>query len=164
MKRPRSTPIAFLSYILFTLLALNSAGFGQSNGDVTQPQPPMTDKKAKTTKIHNETLIDDYFWLREKTNPAVTAHLEAENSYAEAMMKPTAGLQEKLYKEMVGHIKETDMSVPYRWGNYFYYKRTEQGKQYPIYCRKKGSIDAPEELLLDQNELAKGFKFFNIGA
>jgi oligopeptidase B len=164
MKGLRSTPVALLSYILFTLLALNSAGFGQSNGDATQPQPPMTDKKAKTTKIHNDTMIDDYFWLREKTNPTVTAHLETENSYAEAMMKPTAGLQEKLYKEMVGHIKETDMSVPYRWGNYFYYKRTEQGKQYPIYCRKKGSIDAPEEVVLDQNELAKGFKFFSIGA
>jgi oligopeptidase B len=164
MKRLRSFPLALLSFILFTLLALNSAGFGQSTGDATQPQPPMTDKKAKTTKIHNDTMIDDYFWLREKTNPAVTAHLEAENSYAEAMMKPTAGLQEKLYREMVGHIKETDMSVPYRWGNYFYYTRTEQGKQYSIYCRKKGAIDAPEEVVLDQNELAKGFKFFHVGA
>ncbi|MFN2515949.1 MAG: S9 family peptidase [Pyrinomonadaceae bacterium] len=123
----------------------------------------MTEKKAKTTKIHDDTLVDDYFWLREKSNPAVTAHLEAENSYAESLMKPTAGLQEKLYKEMVGHIKETDNSVPYRWGNYFYYTRTEQGKQYPIYCRKKGSAEAPEEVVLDQNELAKGFKFFSIG-
>jgi len=94
----------------------------------------------------------------------VTAHLEAENSYAEALMKPTAALQEKLYKEMVGHIKETDRSVPYQWGNYFYYTRTEQGKQYPIYARKKGSVDALEEIVLDQNELAKGFKFFNISA
>jgi oligopeptidase B len=164
MKRLQLAPIMLVSLIVFTLPALNRASFAQSNGDATRPQPPMTDKKAKTTKIHDDTLVDDYFWLREKSNPAVTAHLEAENSYAEAMMKPTAGLQEKLYKEMVGHIKETDMTVPYRWGNYFYYTRTEQGKQYPIYCRKKGSLEAPEEVVLDQNELAKGFKFFSIGA
>lgn len=124
----------------------------------------MTEKKTKTTKIHNHTMIDDYFWLREKSSPEVIAHLEAENSYAEAMMKPTAALQEKLYKEMVGHIKETDVSVPYRWGNYFYYTRTEQGKQYSINCRKKGSLDAKEEVLLDQNEMAKGLKFFSVGA
>jgi len=146
------------------ILTLNGASLAQSNGDAPKPQPPMTEKKTKTTKIHNDTLVDDYFWLREKSNPEVTAHLEAENSYAEALMKPTAALQEKLYKEMVGHIKETDRSVPYQWGNYFYYTRTEQGKQYPIYARKKGSVDALEEIVLDQNELAKGFKFFNISA
>ena len=99
----------------------------------------MTEKKTKTTRIHDDTMVDDYFWLRDKKNPAVIAHLEAENSYAEAAMKPTAALQEKLYKEMVGHIKETDTSVPYRRGNYFYYTRTEKGKQYPINCRKKGT-------------------------
>lgn len=124
----------------------------------------MTEKKTKTTKIHNDTMVDDYFWLREKSNAEVISHLEAENAYAEAMMKPTAALQDKLYKEMVGHIKETDVSVPYRWGGYFYYTRTEQGKQYPINCRKKGSLDAKEEVVLDQNELATGLKFFSVGA
>ena len=123
----------------------------------------MTEKKTKTTKIHNDTMIDDYFWLREKSNPDVIAHLEAENAYSESMMKPTAALQDKLYKEMVGHIKETDKSVPYQWGNYFYYTRTEQGKQYPIYCRTKGKHGA-EEVVLDQNKMAEGFKFFSIGA
>ena len=123
----------------------------------------MTEKKTKTTKIHNDTMIDDYFWLREKSNPDVIAHLEAENAYSESMMKPTAALQDKLYKEMVGHIKETDKSVPYQWGNYFYYTRTEQGKQYPIYCRTKGK-DGAEEVVLDQNKMAEGFKFFSIGA
>lgn len=122
----------------------------------------MTEKKTKTTKIHNDTMVDNYFWLREKSNPAVTTHLEAENTYAEAAMKHTAALQEKLYKEMVGHIKETDTTVPYRWGGYFYYTRTEQGKQYPINCRRKGSLDAPEEVVLDQNEMAKGLKYFSI--
>lgn len=158
------TAKARLLIVLPICLALNGAGFAQSNPDANTPQPPMTEKKTKITKIHDDTITDDYFWLREKTNPEVVAHLEAENAYAEAMMKPTAALQDKLYKEMVGHIKETDVSVPYRWGDYFYYTRTEQGKQYPINCRKKGSPDAKEEVVLDQNELAKGLKFFSVGA
>lgn len=124
---------------------------------------PMTTKKPKTTNIHGVTLVDDYFWLREKTNPDVMTHLQAENAYAEEVMKPTAGLQEKLYKEMLSHIKQTDENVPYRQGNYFYYTRTVEGKQYPIFCRKKGSTDAPEEIVLEVNEMAKGQKFMSIG-
>ena len=123
----------------------------------------MAEKKSKTTDIHGEQLLDDYFWLREKNNPAVLAHLKAEDAYAEQVMKPTAALQEKLYKEMLSHSKQTDTNVPYRWGNYFYYTRTEEGKQYPIFCRKKGSPDAPEEIVIDQNELAKGQKFMSVG-
>ena len=161
MKRPLSA-IARVLVILSAVAMPGTAGLGQSNSDTHAPEPPMTEKKTKTTKIHDYTIADDYFWLREKTNPAVIAHLEAENAYAEAFMKPTAALQEKLYKEMVGHIKETDVSVPYRRGNYFYYTRTEQGKQYPINCRKKGSLEAPEEIVLDQNELAQGLKFFSV--
>jgi oligopeptidase B len=91
-------------------------------------------------------------------------HLKTEDAYAEAMMKPSAPLQGKLYKEMLSHIKQTDVNVPYRWGDYFYYTRTEEGKQYPIFCRKHGSLEAKEELLLDENELAKGQKFMNVGA
>jgi oligopeptidase B len=164
MKRLRTTPLALLLFIMAAVLMPGGASFAQSNGGVSTPQPPMTPKKTKTTKIHNDTMIDDYFWLREKTNPEVIAHLEAENAYAEAMMKPTVALQEKLYKEMVGHIKETDVTVPYRWGGYFYYTRTEQGKQYPVYARKKGNVKAKEEVLLDLNELAKGFQFYSVGA
>jgi len=156
----RKTAVARLVIILSIITALNVTSFAQSN----TLQPPMTEKKTKTTTIHGDTMVDDYFWLREKTNPEVIRHLEAENGYAEAMMKPTAALQVKLYNEMVGHIKETDRSVPYRWGGYFYYTRTEQGKQYPINCRMKGSLDAKEEVVLDQNEMAKGLKFFSIGA
>ncbi len=130
----------------------------------TSPKAPMTTKKPKTTNIHGVTLVDDYFWLREKTNPEVMAHLQAEEAYTQEMMRPTLDLQEKLYKEMLSHIKQTDVNVPYRYGNYFYYTRTEEGKQYPIFCRKKGSLDAPEEIVLDQNELAKGQKFMSIGA
>ena len=123
----------------------------------------MAEKKTKTTNIHGTTLVDDYFWLREKTNPAVLAHLQAEDAYTETVMKPTAALQEKLYKEMLSHIKQTDTNVPYRAGNYFYYSRTEEGKQYPIFCRKKGSLEGAEEIVLDVNELAKGQKFMSVG-
>ena len=82
-------------------------------------------------------MIDNYYWLREKTNPEVIAYLEAENAYTDAVMKSTENFQEALYKEMFGRIKETDVNVPYREGDYLYYSRTEQGKQYPIYARKK---------------------------
>ncbi|MEP6820435.1 MAG: oligopeptidase B, partial [bacterium] len=162
--KTREIAVAHLLVVLSIIAALTVTSFAQSNSNANTLQPPMTEKKTKTTKIHDETMIDDYFWLREKTNPEVIRHLEAENGYAEAMMKPTAALQLKLYNEMVGHIKETDRSVPYRWGGYFYYTRTEQGKQYPINCRMKGSLDAKEEVVLDQNEMAKGLKFFSIGA
>jgi oligopeptidase B len=127
-------------------------------------QPPPTEKKPKVTEINGDKLVDNYFWLREKTNPAVIAHLEAENAYADAVMKPTEPLQEKLYNEILSHIKQTDVNVPYRWGDYFYYNRTVEGKEYPIFCRKHGALDAPEQILLDLNELAKGQKFMSIGS
>jgi oligopeptidase B len=127
-------------------------------------QPPTTEKKPKVTEINGDRLVDNYFWLREKTNSAVIAHLEAENAYAAALMKPTEGLQEKLYKEILSHIKQTDVSVPYRWGEYFYYTRTVEGQQYPIFCRKLKSLDATEQILLDLNEMAKGQKFMSVGS
>jgi oligopeptidase B len=159
MKTRKVAPHILLA--LFVSAILTTAAFAQNNSDANPPQPPMTEKKTKTTKIHEDTMVDNYFWLREKSNPAVISHLEAENAYAEKVMKPAAALQDKLYKEMVSHIKETDVSVPYRWGDYYYYTRTEQGKQYPINCRKK-ALDAKEEVLLDQNEMAKGLKFFSV--
>ena len=163
MRNQSRLPFLLLLFISCTL-SINNVGLAQSNGGAGAPQPPMAEKKPKTTNIHGVTLNDDYFWMREKSNPAVLAHLQAENAYAEALMKPTAPLQEKLYNEMLSHIKQTDSNVPYRSGNYFYYTRTEEGKQYAIYCRKKGSLDAPEEIVLDQNELAKGQKFMSVGA
>ena len=106
----------------------------------------MAARKPHSTEIHGYTLKDDYFWLREKGSAEVTKYLEAENAYTDAVMKPFKALEETLYKEMLGRIKQTDLSVPYRLGEYFYYSRTEEGKQYPILCRKKGSMDAPEEV------------------
>ena len=156
-----------ISLCLILSCAVLTICFGaraQSNGGSASPKPPMAEKKPKTTNIHGVTLVDDYFWLREKSSPEVMAHLQAEDAYAESLMKPTKPLQEKLYNEMLSHIKQTDTSVPYRWGNYFYYTRTEEGKQYPIYCRKKGSVQAPEEIVIDQNDLAKGQKFMALGA
>jgi oligopeptidase B len=129
-----------------------------------QPKPPATEKKPHVTRIHGDTLVDNYFWLREKSNPDVIAHLEAENAYTAAMTADTLPLQQKLYTEMLGHVKQTDVNVPYKLGDYFYYSRTEEGKQYPIYARKKGSLDAAEEITLDLNELAKGLKFLALGS
>jgi oligopeptidase B len=157
-KRPGS----LFTVVLVAFSVITNTALAQSNGGGAPLKPPMAEKKTKTTNIHGETIVDDYFWLREKTNAAVMAHLQAEDKYAEDMMKPTQALQEKLYNEMVSHIKETDQQVPYRRGDYFYYTRTEKGKQYPIYCRMKGSTKAAEEIVLDVNELAKGQKFMEV--
>ncbi|RPI28587.1 MAG: S9 family peptidase [Acidobacteria bacterium] len=127
-------------------------------------KPPVAAKHPKDVTLHGDPRTDDYFWLREKSNPDVPAYLEAENAYAKAVLRPTEALQEKLYNEMLGRIKQTDLSVPYKDGEYFYYSRTEEGRQYPIHCRKKGSVDAPEQVTLDLNELAKGQKFTALGS
>ena len=132
--------------------------------DSAEPKPPVAKIAPKVTHIHGERRVDDYHWLREKENPDVRAYLEAENAYTDAVMKPTEGFQQALYAEMLGRIQETDENVPYRQGGFFYYSRTEQGKQYPIYCRKKGSLEAPEEVTLDLNRLAEGKAFMSLGA
>ena len=133
------------------------------------PAPPIAPRQHTETHLHGVVLEDDYAWLREKENPDVTAYLEAENAYAEAFMAPLAGLREDLYKEMLSHIKQTDVSVPFRDGGWWYYTRTEEGLQYAIHCRKTGSpaapdTDAPEQVILDGNKLAEGHAFFAIGA
>ena len=161
--RKTSIYLLMVAFVISPMLSFNGALKAQSNGGVAPTKPPMAEKKSKITDIHGEQLVDEYFWLREKNNPAVLAHLKAEDAYTESVMKPTAALQEKLYKEMLSHIKQTDTDVPYRSNGYFYYTRTEEGKQYPIFCRKKGNLEAPEEIVLDVNELAKGQKFMSIG-
>jgi oligopeptidase B len=125
--------------------------------------PPVARKDPHKTVVHGETLVDDYYWLRNKGTPEVESYLNAELAYADAFMKPTAGLQSKLYDEMLSRIQQTDTNVPARERGYFYYSRTEEGRQYPIYARKKGSLDAPEEVILDVNALAEGKKFMSIG-
>ncbi|HKY05656.1 MAG TPA: S9 family peptidase [Blastocatellia bacterium] len=127
-------------------------------------KPPTAKKNPRTNTLHGETWVDEYYWLREKTDPEVIAYLEAENAYADKMMADTVEFQQALYKEMLGRIKQTDLTVPYKQGDYFYYSRTEEGKQYSILCRKRKSLDAAEEVMLDLNELARGHKFLGVGA
>src|SRR5882757_9727823 len=155
----RISSLVFASLILACAYALAA-----DDASSSLPAPPVAKKVPKTTEINGRTLVDNYYWLRDKKNPEVAAYLEAENAYPDAVMKPTEALQKKLYDEMLGRIKETDVEVPYKEGGYFYYVRTEAGKQYAIRCRKKGSMDAPEEIVLDVNELSKGQKFMSLGA
>ncbi|MBK7895396.1 MAG: S9 family peptidase [Anaerolineaceae bacterium] len=129
----------------------------------TNPTPPIAAIKPKELTLHGHTRVDNYFWLRERDNPEVIAYLDAENRYTEAMMAHTQPLQDELYAEMVGRIQETDSTAPVKKGDYFYYDRTEAGQQYKIHCRKHGSLDAPEEILLDENELAADTKYFLLG-
>lgn len=129
-----------------------------------QPIPPVAPTVDHREVRHGATVIDNYYWLREKSNPKVVAYLEAENAYTQAMTADLAPFQDALYKEMLGRLKQTDLTVPVRRGEYLYYSRTEEGKQYPIQCRRKGSMEAPEEILLDPNELAKTHKFVGLGA
>ena len=125
--------------------------------------PPVAKTDSKMDTVHGEARVDNYFWLREKSNPEVIAYLETENKYTEAMMQHTEDFQEQLYQELLGRIKETDLSVPEKIDDYYYYTRTEEGKQYPIYCRKQGNLEAAEELLLDQNALSEGHEYLEVG-
>ncbi len=126
--------------------------------------PPIAARQPTTTVHHGETLSDEYAWLREKDDPAVLAYLEAENAWAESWLAPTAELQDQLYREMLGRIRETDLSVPYRKGDWWYYTRTEEGKQYPIHCRRFGSpTEGEEAVLVDLNLLAEGKSFMSLG-
>jgi oligopeptidase B len=129
----------------------------------TTPAPPVAKKVPRTTEVHGTRLSDDYFWMRDKKNPEVISYLEAENAYTAAVTKETAGLQERLYKEMLSRIKETDTNVPYPLRGYLYYTRTEQGKQYPVFARRKGAMSEAEQVLLDLNEMAKGHTFMSVG-
>jgi oligopeptidase B len=112
---------------------------------------------------HGHRRIDDYYWLRERENPEVIAFLEAENVLAEKQMAHAKALEEKLFEEIKSRFKQTDMTVPYKQDGYFYYTRYEEGKEYPIYGRKRGALDQPEEIVLNGNELAEGHEFFSIG-
>jgi len=124
---------------------------------------PVATPRRTETSVHGKSLADDYAWLRDKGRQDTLDYLQAENEYTAAVLEPTKGLQETLYREMLSHIKETDVSVPFRDGGYWYYTRTEEGQQYPIYCRKQGSLDAPESVILDVNKLAEGESFMAIG-
>lgn len=127
---------------------------------IPAPKAPI---KPYPMTIHEDTRVDNYYWLNDRENPEVIAYLEAENAYTETVMSPTKAFQEELFEEMKGRIKEQDESVPYRDGDYYYYSRYIEGGEYPLYCRKKHSMEAEEEILLDGNALAEGHEYFSIG-
>jgi oligopeptidase B len=126
------------------------------------PKPPVAEKIKKELTANGQTRVDYYYWLRERQNPKVIDYLKAENEYLKTVMKSTEIFQEALYNEIVGRIKQTDMSVPYRSEGYYYYTRFEEGKEYPVYCRKKGNLEAAEEVLLNVNEMAEGQPYFQV--
>ena len=125
--------------------------------------PPLAKVKPKTLEKHGDVRIDNYYWLNERENPEVIEYLNKENEYYNAMTAGQKDFQKDLYEEMKGRIKEDDSSVPYFYNGYYYITRFEKGKDYPIYARKKGSLDAPEEIMFDCNEMAKGHSYFQLG-
>lgn len=124
-------------------------------------QPPKATKKPHLLELHNDVRTDDYHWLRDRENQEVIDYLNAENTYTEEVLAPVKEFREKLFQEMKSRIKEQDESVPYKDGNYWYYYRYEQGGEYPIYCRKHGSLDAEEETMLNLNLLSEGHSYYN---
>ena len=147
---------------LFLFAALFLAAIAGAD-PATTPAPPVAPRHPHLTVTHGDTLRDDYFWMREKGSPEVMDYLRAEDAYTDTMTASMKPLEETLYREMLGRIQETDSNVPYEKGGYFYYQRTEQGKQYPIQCRRKGSMQGPEEVLLDLNVMGEGRPFISIG-
>lgn len=145
--------------------AITLATFAISCQTVTKEenmQPPIAKAIPHELSAHGHTRIDPYFWLNDRENPEVIAYLEAENAYAEQSLAHTKSLQDKLFKEMKGRLKEDDMNVPYFENGYWYYNRFESGQDYPIYCRKKGTLEAAEEIMFNVNDYAKGHDYFSL--
>lgn len=152
-----------LLFLVLVFLAACRPASKPVNPSETGPVPPIAPVRPHVVTVHGDTRIDDYFWLRDKGSPEVRAYLEAENAYADHVMAPTVELQETLYEEIVGRIQETDQSAPYRKGAFEYYQRTEEGKQYPTYCRRRPGKPSTEQVLLDMNALAQGRPFLSLG-
>ena len=138
--------------------------FSNETTGTSSPSPPLARREPVEIVLHGDRRVDHYAWLRQKDNPEVIAYLEAENAYADAMLRPTEAFQETLYQEMLGRILQTDLSVPYRLRGYLYFTCTEQGKQYPIHCRRVDASGSLDEMLLDLNRLAEGHSFLGLGA
>jgi oligopeptidase B len=131
----------------------------------TTPKAPVARVEPKEMVNHGVTRVDDYYWMRddERDDPEVLAHLEAENAYTDAVMEGTEALQKELFEEMKGRLEQDDASVPYLSRGFWYYTRFEEGKEYPIYCRKKGSMEADEQIIIDANVRAEGQSYYNLG-
>ena len=163
MTAPLRRRAAVLVSTLWGLSLMTGPASAASSTPGTTPPPPAAEKRPHTYALHGQTISDDFAWLRDKHDPRVIAYLEAENAYTDALTADQQPLRQKLYDEMLARIQQTDLTVPYRKTGYLYYSRTEEGKQYPIQCRKKGDDKAPEQVMLDLNELAKGHSFMAIG-
>jgi len=149
-------------HFLFVFAMLFNActeSFDANNENIT---PPVAEKILVELVNHGDTRIDNYYWMKERDDPKVKAYLEQENEYLDKVMTHTEALQEELYEELTGRLKQDDESVPYRKNGYYYYSRYEEGKEYPIYCRKKDNLEAEEEIMLNVNEMAEGYDYFNV--
>lgn len=155
----KKTLVFSLVCIIFAGSITNTKAQSMSEKSTT----PIAKTIPKKLIKHNDTRIDNYFWLNERENPAVIDYLNQENAYYETMTADTKTFQKELFEEMKGRIKEDDQSVPYLYNGYYYITRFEKGQDYPIYSRKKGSLEAKEEILFNCNELAKGHAFFQLG-
>jgi oligopeptidase B len=159
------TVIIFLALGLF-LIPPGCSGDKKADSTAVKkidaPTPPTAEKIKKELTIHGHTRIDNYYWLNQRENPKVIEYLKAENDYLNAVMKHTEKLQQTLFDEIVGRIKKDDSSVPYRHNGYYYYSRYEKDNEYPIYCRKKGGMEAEEEIMLDVNKMAEGHSYYNV--
>lgn len=154
--------MAFALAVLLASALAGAAGDFAMNALPDNGRPPVAPRHPRTMNLHGESIADDYWWLREKANPEVMRYLKAEDAFASAWMAPTEALRKSLYDELLGRIQEDDLSVPYRKNGYWYYSKTEKGKQYPTLCRKRGSLEAPEQIVLDMNLMAQGHPFFSI--
>ena len=149
--------------LLLFMLILTIIGCNAYMNSEQKLKPPVARKIPQKLEKYGDTRIDDYFWLKDRENPNVIEYLEAENKYTDAGMAHTERFQDKLFEEIKDRIKQTDMSVPYKKDDYYYYTRYEEGREYPLYCRKKGSLDSNEEIMLDANTMAEGHDYFSIG-
>ncbi len=147
------------SYLLIFIIILSCSNMQTKN----KIQPPIADKIPKELTAHGHTRTDNYYWLNDRENPEVIKYLTAENVYTDSILSHTKQFQEELFKEMKGRIKESDLSVPYKDNGYYYYARFEEGREYPIYCRKENDLHGREEIMLEVNEMAKGFDYYDIG-
>lgn len=143
-----------LSLLLMALLAAPALA--------QRPEPPRPAERPVALTHHGVTRIDPFYWMRDRDDPEVLAHLHAENAYTDAVLAPVADLREELFREIVGRIQQDDASAPYFENGFYYYTRFEEGQEYPIYARRRGSLDAPEEVLLDVNRLAEGHAYYHV--
>ncbi len=166
LKVERPVRFAAVAAVLFMVLGAGmwwGCAGGITAGETSAPSlpvPPKAEKIRKELTLHQHTRVDYYYWLNQRDNPKVIDYLKAENEYLEKVMKHTEALQKKLFDEIAGRFKQDDSSVPYKTNGYYYYYRYRKGEEYPIHCRRKGSMESKEEMILDINEMAKGYDFY----